>query len=61
MPLTEYALLAFSSLFVIVDPIATEYPFAYPAEFEEELGPYLKVEPAGPRLAAFLERRGRGH
>ena len=23
MPLTEYALLAFSSLFVIVDPIAT--------------------------------------
>ena len=37
-----------------VEPFAETFPFAYPAEFAEELAPYLDVEPAGPRLAAFL-------
>lgn len=38
-----------------VDPVATEFPFAYPGEFDEELAPYLGKEPAGPLLAAFLD------
>src|SRR5215475_10774830 len=37
-----------------VEPFAETFPFAYPAEFAEELAPYLDAEPAGPRLAAFL-------
>src|SRR5215475_11231201 len=37
-----------------VEPFAETFPFAYPAEFAEELAPYLDTEPAGPRLAAFL-------
>src|SRR2546421_8595772 len=37
-----------------VEPFAETFPFAYPAGFAEELAPYLDVEPAGPRLAAFL-------
>jgi uncharacterized protein (DUF2126 family)/transglutaminase-like putative cysteine protease len=37
-----------------VEPLATEYPFAYAGEFSEELAPYLNKEPAGPRLAAYL-------
>src|SRR5260370_3593905 len=37
-----------------VEPLAETSPFAYPAEFAEELAPYLDVEPAGPRLAGFL-------
>src|SRR5438309_2119745 len=37
-----------------VEPFAEKYPFAYPPEFREELAPYLEKEPAGPRLAAFL-------
>src|SRR6202008_2212272 len=37
-----------------VEPFAETFPFAYPAEFAEELAPYLDVEPAGPRLAAVL-------
>src|SRR5438128_10040778 len=37
-----------------VEPFAETFPFAYPAEFAEELAPYLDVEPVGPRLAAFL-------
>jgi uncharacterized protein (DUF2126 family) len=38
-----------------VEPFADTYPFAYPAEFAEELAPYLYKEPAGPRLAAFMD------
>jgi len=38
-----------------VEPFADTYPFAYPAEFRDELAPYLVEEPAGPRLAAFLK------
>ena len=37
-----------------VEPYADSFPFAYPAEFAEELAPYLDAEPAGPRLSAFL-------
>jgi uncharacterized protein (DUF2126 family)/transglutaminase-like putative cysteine protease len=38
-----------------VDPIATNYPFVYPAEFDEELAPYLVKEPAGPLLTKLLQ------
>jgi transglutaminase-like putative cysteine protease len=37
-----------------VEPFAETFPLAYPAEFAEELAPYLDAEPAGPRFAAFL-------
>src|SRR5499425_1208035 len=37
-----------------VEPFAENFPFAYPAEFAEELAPYLDAEPVGPRLSAFL-------
>src|SRR3954453_17384420 len=37
-----------------VDPVATNYPFAYPEEFNEELAPYLVKETPGPRLMALL-------
>ncbi len=37
-----------------VEPLATEFPFAYAGEFSEELAPYLIKEPAGPRLTAYL-------
>src|SRR2546421_101654 len=32
-----------------VEPFAETFPFAYPAEFAEELAPYLDAEPADPR------------
>jgi uncharacterized protein (DUF2126 family)/transglutaminase-like putative cysteine protease len=37
-----------------VEPFAESFPFDYPAEFAEELAPYLEKEAVGPRLAAFL-------
>jgi uncharacterized protein (DUF2126 family)/transglutaminase-like putative cysteine protease len=37
-----------------VDPAASDYPFSYPSEFNEELAPFLSKEPAGPLLTAFL-------
>src|SRR5207244_9558556 len=37
-----------------VEPFAETFPFAYPAEFAEELAPYLHVEPAGALLASLL-------
>src|SRR5512145_2897957 len=37
-----------------VEPFAETFPFAYPAEFAEELAPYLDAEPPGPLLSAFL-------
>jgi len=37
-----------------VEPFAEHFPFAYPAEFAEELAPYLDAEPVGPLLSAFL-------
>jgi uncharacterized protein (DUF2126 family)/transglutaminase-like putative cysteine protease len=46
-----------------LEPAVENYPFTYPAELDEDLEPYLSVDPAGPRLQAFLsklsrERRG---
>jgi uncharacterized protein (DUF2126 family)/transglutaminase-like putative cysteine protease len=37
-----------------VEPFAEHCPFEYPAEFREELAPYLECEPVGPRLKAWL-------
>src|SRR5436309_7852321 len=37
-----------------VDPAATEYPFKYPSELDEELAPYLSRETAGPLLTEFV-------
>ncbi|MEA2980363.1 MAG: hypothetical protein QOF09_2186, partial [Alphaproteobacteria bacterium] len=37
-----------------VDPVATNYPFVYPSEFDEELAPYLSKDSAGPRLTEYL-------
>ena len=39
-----------------VEARAETFPFDYPAELREELAPYLRAEPPGPRLAAWLER-----
>src|SRR5438034_7130759 len=38
-----------------VDPVATNYPFVYPSEFDEELAPYLSKEPAGPKLTEYVK------
>ena len=38
-----------------VDPVATNYPFVYPGEFDEELAPYLTREPVGPKLTEYLK------
>ena len=37
-----------------VEPFAEAFPFAYPAEFREELAPYLDKEEVGPRLGALV-------
>src|SRR3977135_2429866 len=46
-----------------VEPFADTFPFAYPAEFAEELAPFLDVEPEGSRLTALVASipRARGH
>ena len=31
-----------------------KFPFAYPSEIDDELAPYLALEPAGPLLRDFL-------
>lgn len=38
-----------------VEASAEHFPFAYDALTAEELGPYLKPEPAGPLLASYME------
>src|SRR5712672_2740959 len=38
-----------------VEPVATNFPFVYPSEFDEELAPYLSKDPAGPKLAEYLK------
>src|SRR5260221_4832482 len=38
-----------------VDPVAANYPFVYPSEFDEELAPYLSKEPAGPKLVEYVK------
>ena len=39
-----------------VEPYAETYPFTYSPALAKELIPFLEVEPAGPRLTAWLER-----
>src|SRR5262245_48224382 len=43
-----------------IEPVATTFPFTYPAEFDEELAPYLSKEPAGPLLTEFIKSIPRG-
>ncbi|MBX9824085.1 MAG: transglutaminase family protein [Xanthobacteraceae bacterium] len=38
-----------------VEPAAADFPFAYPAEFDEELAPYLSKEAATALLAEYLK------
>ena len=38
-----------------VEPWAEPYPFVYPVELRTELAPFIKREPVGPRLRAWLE------
>jgi uncharacterized protein (DUF2126 family) len=38
-----------------VDPSAENFPFVYPAEFDEELAPYLSREAPGPLLAEYVK------
>ena len=38
-----------------IDPLATNFPFAYPHEFAKELAPYLRKSKLSPRLASFLD------
>src|SRR5437870_12977045 len=44
----------------LVEPFAETFPFAYPAEFAEELAPYLDAEPPGARLSRFVGSMPRG-
>src|SRR5450631_1034658 len=39
-----------------LEPEVEDHPFKYPSELAKELEPYLSVDPAGPRLQAFLRR-----
>ncbi len=39
-----------------LEPYAEQYPFCYDAATAHELQPYLEMEPAGPKLSAFLAR-----
>jgi uncharacterized protein (DUF2126 family)/transglutaminase-like putative cysteine protease len=42
-----------------LEPAVETYPFKYPAELAKDLDPYLSVDPAGPRLQAFLAKLSR--
>ncbi len=37
-----------------LEPQAEDFPFAYDPNLASELAPFLKVDPAGPKLAAWL-------
>src|SRR5512132_2190166 len=39
-----------------VEPYAETFPFAYSPSLAQELAPFLDVEPAGPRLVAWIDR-----
>jgi uncharacterized protein (DUF2126 family)/transglutaminase-like putative cysteine protease len=43
-----------------IEESAEYWPFAYPEDLKEDLSIYLKPEPAGPRLQAFLDTLDRG-
>ena len=38
------------------EPHAEHWPFDYADELRDDLAPYLKVEPAGPRLLSYLQQ-----
>jgi uncharacterized protein (DUF2126 family)/transglutaminase-like putative cysteine protease len=42
-----------------VEAEAESWPFAYPEEIRDDLAVYLRTEPVGPRLAAFLDSHDR--
>ena len=42
-----------------LEPGVENYPFKYAPELAKDLGPYLSVDPAGPRLQAFLGKLSR--
>ncbi|WP_281685080.1 transglutaminase family protein, partial [Thalassobaculum salexigens] len=42
-----------------VEESASEWPFAYPEELSDDLSIYLRPEPIGPRVEAFLKRLDR--
>ncbi|MDE3196050.1 MAG: transglutaminase family protein [Acidobacteriota bacterium] len=42
-----------------LEPSAEQFPFTYEKDLAVELAPYLKPEPAGPALRAFLDSIGR--
>ncbi len=48
-------MVVFNPFDFFTEPYAEEFPFAYPPELATELAAYLTPEPAGPRLAAYLE------
>ncbi|MCG6967495.1 MAG: transglutaminase family protein [Chromatiaceae bacterium] len=39
----------------LVEPLAANFPFAYPAQLRKELAPYLALPLRGPRFAAWVE------
>src|ERR1700722_14784210 len=42
-----------------LEPEAEQWPFAYAASLAEEIAPFRKVKPPGPRLSAWLAQVGR--
>src|SRR5262249_12479760 len=42
-----------------LEPGAAKYPFSYDTMLARELRPFLEMEPAGPRLTAFLDDTSR--
>ena len=48
------ALDVFNPFDFFVEDYATAFPFRYEPELAKELAPYLEIEPAGPKLQAFL-------
>ena len=43
-----------------LEPSAEHFPFVYDEWLEKELAPFLEVQPAGPRVRAYLDTIGRG-
>src|SRR3984893_1606009 len=46
---------SFNPFDFFVQPEVTDYPFEYSPELAKDLEPYRSVDPAGPRLQAFLK------
>jgi uncharacterized protein (DUF2126 family)/transglutaminase-like putative cysteine protease len=47
---------SFNPFDFFVEPAVTDYPFEYAPELAKDLEPYRSVDPAGPRLQAFLKK-----